>query len=981
MDQNILKLIPKTGCFVSHDYESVLGVVLGQRIDNRGTYVEVNWGAIGQKKWHRPEELRCGFRPGHIVQDYPTSNIRKTLGTGTVKAIRGIAGRDLVLVQLHETGETRWLPYENLVRLKDARIKFERGEVAGLDAAERFRLKALAYALDSWNQVTGALDRLDVDPLPHQINLVHKIMTSDQTNWLIADDVGLGKTIEVGLLLAAMKRRRQARRVLVVCPAGMVRQWQDEMHYKFNEAFLIYGLDFSINQPSFWSRYDKVIVSIDRAKSDLHSAIFEDSGDWDIIVFDEAHHLSKIEGQATTQRYQLAEALRSHTDSFIFLTGTPHQGDTVQFVNLLLVLRPDLATRFATVFTDPSVVAEIVLRNQKSLATDSSGNFLFRGQDTHLVEVPLSDSARDFDKQLQEYLRFGYAASDAGGTDGRAIGFVMTTYRKLASSSIAAIERALQRRLARLQGIDVDEFPFDAIAFFTENSEAFWEGQDAQDDLDLIADQVTKSTIGVNPFFYGEQARIAQLLSLATKVKRDDYKLARFSSEIVDPLQAEGLKLLVFTEYRATQEFLTNALKTRYPNRQVAQINGSMSLSEKRRNIEEFNERASFMISTEAGGEGINLHNKCHVMVNYDLPWNPGRLVQRAGRLYRYGQQERVIVFNLMADDGFDSRALSMMLKRVFRMARDMAEVSSEFQQGLDTEIIGELLERLDIASLLAANKTLDIHRSQADVIEAVNRARQAKSQQEKLFAHVEGYDPNAAHTRYSFGPEDVLLFLEGILPYRGIRVRERHYDERVLELELPEDLRGRFSEFPTRATIVRVTSDRQLALRLSNVAPMDFKSPFFAFLIDYAQSPEFRGEYATLFASESGALALYKLRWQNDQGVPREEALLPVFLTVDGGRSQTNPAFFSKLLLTVSEGCDPSNITDIPARRNALRQLDVTAEAELAGRCTALRHPNDLVLLAAADLVQMSQREFDPDGRAPSTVQVDREPQGLYCG
>ena len=115
---------------------------------------------------------------------------------------------------------------------------------------------------------------------------------------------------------------------------------------------------------------------------------------------------------------------------------------------------------------------------------------------------------------------------------------------------------------------------------------------------------------------------------------------------------------------------------------------------------------------------------------------------------------------------------------------------------------------------------------------------------------------------------------------------------------------------------------------------------------------------------------------------VSREkEALLPVFLTVDGGRSQTNPAFFSKLLLTVSEGCDPSNITDIPARRNALRQLDVTAEAELAGRCTALRHPNDLVLLAAADLVQMSQREFDPDGRAPSTVQVDREPQGLYCG
>ena len=160
------------------------------------------------------------------------------------------------------------------------------------------------------------------------------------------------------------------------------------------------------------------------------------------------------------------------------------------------------------------------------------------------------------------------------------------------------------------------------------------------------------------------------------------------------------------------------------------------------------------MVSTEAGGEGINLHQQCHVMVNYDLPWNPGRLVQRAGRLYRYGQQERVIVFNLIADDGFDNRALSMMLKRVLTIARDMAEVSSEFQEGLQTDIIGELLERVDIASLLAANKIMDINRTESEIIEAVARAREAKSQQEKLFSHVEGYDPQASAALHPFGPE-----------------------------------------------------------------------------------------------------------------------------------------------------------------------------------------------------------------------------------
>ncbi len=945
-------LVPRVGCFVSHKDESGLGVVVDQAVEGQKTYVKVSWGNLGTTKYHDVQDLRNGFRPNHVVQDSPASNTRRTLGTGTVQAIRSIAGRDLVLVQLHESGESRWLPYQNLVRLRDAKIKYQRAEADEPDSAERFRLKALAFALDSWNQVTGALDRLDVDPLPHQIDLVHKILTSDQTNWLIADDVGLGKTIEVGLLLAAMKRRRQARRVLVVCPAGMVRQWQDEMRFKFNEDFLIYGSDFSISQPSLWSRYDKVIVSIDRAKADLHRSIFEDSGDWDVIVFDEAHHLSKIERQAVTQRYQLAETLRSHTDAFIFLSGTPHQGNTVQFLNLLLLLRPDFARRFANVFTDPSAVAEVVLRNQKSLATDTNGNFLFRGQDTHLVEVPLSDSAKDFDQQLQEYLKHGYAASESAGITGRAIGFVMTTYRKLTSSSIAAIERALQRRLARLQGTDVNRAPSDTRLLLTELDDAFLEGTDARDDLEDVSDQVAGMATGANPFFSGEQAQISELLIAAGEVKKADYKLEQFLREIVDPLQSEGLKLLIFTEYRATQEYLAGTLGRRYPAQKVAQINGSMSLDEKRRNIEEFNETSAFMVSTEAGGEGINLHQQCHLMVNYDLPWNPGRLVQRAGRLYRYGQQERVIVFNLMADDGFDNRALGMMLKRVYHIARDMAEVSSEFQEGLETEIVGELLERVDIASLLAANKNLDINHSESDIIEAVARAKEAKSQQERLFSHVEGYDPNATTALYTFGPQDVLLFLEGILRYRGIRIRERLYNDRVLELELPEDLRGRFSEFPARGTVVRVTGDRQLAMRLSNVAPMDFKSVFFSFLIDFAKSPEFKGEYATLLGPESGTLGLYKLRWQNDQGVPREEALLPVFLPESNGRTRPNPEFFGSLILEPAEKCEPMNQADVNARTEILKLLDLSGHSELAGRCTSLRHPNDVVLLAAVDLV-----------------------------
>ena len=478
------------------------------------------------------------------------------------------------------------------------------------------------------------------------------------------------------------------------------------MQDKFNEAFRIYGEDFYVERPSDWAihNYDKVIVSIDRAKSDNHLPLFVASNPepWDVIIFDEAHHLSKITGQAVTQRYRLAERLRRLTDEFVFLSGTPHQGNHEQFANVLRLLRPDLMRRLAGIFTDPTVVAEIVLRNRKSQVTDAQGNFLFRGQDTRRIEVPLSEIALAFDAGLQNYLRYGYDAAAIGGNTGRAIGFVMTTYRKLASSSIAAIERALQRRLLRLQGGGGS-----AIVPFDDNldEDAFLDGTDGTDNLDEIAD------IAAAPFFDNEQSQIADLLETAVKVKADDRKMQQFLSKIVDPLRKQSERLLVFTEYRATQDYLVTELKKHYLQSGVVQINGSMNLTEKRRNIDQFNESAQFMVSTEAGGEGFNLHENCHVLVNYDLPWNPARLVQRAGRLYRYGQQERVIVFNLLASDSFDGQALGKMLDRVERIAADMASVSTEFREGLLDEIIGELLERVDVAAILAANRDMDMAR------------------------------------------------------------------------------------------------------------------------------------------------------------------------------------------------------------------------------------------------------------------------------
>lgn len=929
------KTLPVSGCLVKHVASHRYGRVIAVRPSEEGTPVQVDWGSESEPAWAQPEELRSGFRPGDVVEDIPYSNVRQSLGTGRVLDIRELAGHQQLNVQLDATGETRWLAYER------CKLVLPPTSVAD-DGADRFLVKVLAYSLDSWNQMTGALDRLDVDPLPHQIDLVHRILKADQRNWLIADDVGLGKTIEVGLLLAALQRRKEARRVLIVCPAGVVQQWKDEMQYKFKDVYQIYGQNFNIDTFADWNTYDKVIVSIDRAKMDVHSNLFRNSRDWDLIIFDEAHHLSKIRNQATTQRYRLAQNLREQTDAFVFLSGTPHQGDTEQFINLLLLLRPDLSQRLGKVFTDPSVISEIVLRNKKSLATDANGALLFHGQTSHRLEVPTSPAAIAFDRELQDYLKEGYAASDAGGTQSRAIGFVMTIYRKLASSSIAAIEGALDRRAQRLAGGAVEENTSEDLSD-PEVMDALNDGTDGRDDLAQLADNIPAQA-----FFADELDQVRTLLVKAAAVKADDRKLQYFLDEVAAPLVKQDKKLLVFTEYRGTEAHLHQALEQRFVGAGIARLNGSMDLQTKRENIAAFNEHCSFMVSTEAGGEGINLHQQCHVMVNYDLPWNPSRLVQRAGRLYRYGQKEHVTVFNMVTSDSFDDKVLAMMLERVDNIAHDMESVGQDHQ-----EVVGALLERLDMAVVLAGNRSGDLDRSAEEMAVALARAQDAQRQQEELFARVEGYDGESTIFG-QFDAKDVATFLERVLPYKQIGLRNRLYDGNILELQLPDDMRERYADFG-RSTVIRVVLNRQslplTAARDVPTTPLDFASAFFRDMIEFAESLGFGGTYAMIPATQAGLLALYRLRWQDDQGVPRQEALLPVFLPDGADTAVPNPAFFHDFLLSTPGSDGASSASGLALNEERLELAKRCAEEELAARCTERRHPNDVVLLACAEL------------------------------
>ena len=937
-------LIPVEGCWVQRRSNKGL---LGQVVDRKTSALKVNvtWRASNRswQEWLDIGDLESGFQSGWAVQDVPISATRKSLGQGIVVGQLKTGSSDMCLVQLDDDGRLVQIPYENLRRIKTVQMRYERTETGVEDHAERFRLRLLAHALENWNHLTGSLDRLDVDPLPHQIQLVHRILSSGNYNWLIADDVGLGKTIEVGLLLAALKRKGQARRVLVVSPAGLTRQWQDELKYKFDQTFMIYGRDFSIHDHEYWKHYDHVIVSIDLAKRENHMEVFRQAGGWDIVVFDEGHKLTRHASGERADRYKLAEMLRPMSDGFFLLSGTPHQGYVDRFIAILELVRPDLSQQIHTLRFNPEIVSDLILRNRKSEVTDADGQFIFKGQDINRIPVKPSRETLKFQKLLDEYLRHGYRSGEKGGNTGRAIGFVMTTYRKLASSSIAAIERSLQLRLEKLSG-ELNEYKEDGLESEL-TLDDLSEGGDDQDDLAMSI-----SSTGAKEFFAHEQEMIEGLLEAAKAVYQNDEKLQMFLSEVVAPLVEKGEKLLVFTEYRGTQTYLKKALEEQFPEvGEIELINGSMKLDEKLEAISAFNESTQFMVSTEAGGEGINLHESCHVMVNYDLPWNPSRLVQRIGRLYRYGQKKKVVVFNLHARDSFDNSAIDLMLQRITNIVQDMAPVGEEYNERLDAEILGEILENMDLASILRSATDMNIKRTQEEIDKALERAQEAKKLQDEVFTHVAGYDPNALGGTIGFTMQHVDLFIRNMLPVAGIDLQTTLYDGDVLEIRLPEDIQGKFPEFGRR-TVVRVTTNRRLAHRLRGVELLDFETKFFQHLIELAKSQKFDGLYASVLSlvGEPGVLAAFKLRWQNDQGKALTEEFVPLFATAEGKVSE-NPPFLAKWLV--------SQVTSAPVpsmsredRRKAYDSLVEMANRILDSKSTRFKHPNGRVDLAVAD-------------------------------
>lgn len=882
-------LAPVPGAWVRLREREQFGCVRGTVIDGRPQpVVTVQWFS-GQPLDRVPlNEVRCGLRLGMDVQDVPRSNGRRPLGEGVVVELRELGGREQVLVDFPSSGVRAWLPWENLKPIRGVKHGFLRPREQDRGDAERFRLRCLAHALELWNENTGALSNLDIDPLPHQIHLVHHILASGNLNWLIADDVGLGKTIEVGMLLAALNQRGNFRRILIVSPAGLTRQWKQELEYKFGMAdFQIYGVDFHVNDVRHWGLYDHVIGSIDLLKRNDHKERLMAASPWDIVIFDEAHRLSRRQwGRKidASDRFRLAARLRQRTDAMLLLSGTPHQGMHDKFQAILELLRPDLRQEISRLNLDPEILRDIVIRNRKADVTDVHGNFIFKGKTTHAIRVETDPDAREFERNLRKYLILGYAAGRAAGRAGLAIGFVMTIYRKLAASSAAAILRALEKRRRRLR----------------EEMEEAGYADEAPDER--YAGEWEEACLGAaREFFSGEAEMLEELIGEARSLVRADTKVFSFIDGLVEAVLGANPeeRILIFSEYRATQEFLASALEERFGTGCVSLIHGGQTQEERIASIAHFEGEGQFLISTEAGGEGINLHRRCHVMVNFDLPWNPMRLVQRIGRLYRYGQEKRVIVFNVHSPDSLDAEILQIMYRRITQVVRDMAVLSDEYNEGMAEDIVGELSDVVEVEDILEGAVEAGISRTRKRIDEAVERARRAVTKQRELFEYVAGYNPDEAKRELRITGAHTRAFVLGMFAELGIEIVAMLYQDIVLDIRLPKTV---VDELSTRRSRWRVTLDRTLASGRPDIHMLDLKSPLMQLLLRRATSFAFGGRNAAVAHLPGKALLAAFLRWQNEQGRRMRQEF--VMVNVNGsGVAEVNPESVSDWLSQAAAG------------------------------------------------------------------------------
>lgn len=818
---------------------------------------------------------------------------REDLGVGEVLRVSddfGIYQADVVFESL----DGRRLESFPIERLEPAPDLWERAQQGQFDMPIDFLLKQLAFQLPLQN-TGGQLSNSRTHLLPHQILLTRDIVAARNRRFLIADEVGLGKTIEAGMIIRELASRNEAKRILIITPAGLTKNWRDELRDSFRLHFEILGIDFVDHGISSWETHNRVIASIDTLKKPQRLERLLSGPRWDMIFFDEAHHLSRLRyGKKinVTLNYRLAESLRSHTRDMLFLSATPHQGNKFQFWSLVQLLDDTLFDSEESLLEHRGLLNRVMIRRTKREVTDSRGQPIFMRRQVHTQTFQQSARERRFYEQLTEYLREGYTAAGIGqaktSTEQRAIGFVMTTFQKIMSSSLRAIKQALRRRLLvllirhqmaleakRRRGAETQSLAAEIVQLQDEmrqvvtellgipNTPAMHADIDAYiaqtrqrvskklrliDDTtewSLDADEEGDEGIYASSDIPNEIGMVRALLGVVPE--GGDRKFDTLIRAIEDIWRDNpDEKFIIFTQYRETLEFLKEELGKIYGPEKIATVKGG-PLDDKIAAVEHFwrKDGAQFLISTSAGGEGINLQ-VCHILFNYDLPWNPMAVEQRIGRIHRYGQTDTAQVYNLVAEDTVEEKIYALLEQKLKEIAAQIGKIDPETHEPREdfrSEILGFLGSSPNYLNLYKkALVDRDYKRTEREIEEALEKARQASEALAALTQDLRSFNlQEYLNIEGKFTLSDLQQFIEKAVLRLGGSMLPRG---ELFDIQTPKVLQN----YPNvRPRYESVAFSREVAMRSRSAEVFGLGHPFVDALLELLRKTTFPGDVVML--------------------------------------------------------------------------------------------------------------------------------------
>jgi len=816
-----------------------------------------------------------------------------------------------------------------------------------IDHIDHYRLLTNATRLSLVYEYDKLLSISNSKMVPelYQLMAVKKVMESLRQRFLIADDVGLGKTIEAGLIMQELAARQRGTRVLIIVPASLQDQWKKEMQRHFLRKFYIYNsrkmegiqelVDENLNP---WLARNAIITSIDwikpqyegtgaarRNTNKFFDQLLKVERRWDLVMIDEAHYVS-----TDSNRADLAKEIQERSDSLLLLTATPHSGNPEHFFNLLNLIDPFM-------FSDPEDldradarrrVEKVMIRRGKETIFEKNGAGQlikkFKERDVHPVQIPFTPEEDDLYKAVSGYTGDGWAELNRkrkiSAADLNIGKFLLALVQKRMVSSLAALRETLKRRIdsivvtrtiSRVSG----DRPAPDRQEIQRLLKDYQRGEFMEDeDREMVERYIeTRDVQAMYAERTNEVKTLRNLLEMTADLiqRGQDSKLKylkKFLKELLTKDSSE--KVIVFTEYRDTLNYLREHLQKEWylSPQSIVLIHGGMPLGEdeneegsKLHAERRFNDSDTrLLLATDAASEGLNLQRYCHTLINYELPWNPNRLEQRIGRIHRYGQRYDAQIYNFMIEGSKEAQIFTVLQNKIETIRRqlgNMAEVLGILDRiSLDDLILRVLKKSVDSGAVeVMAEQEL---RKMDEMAQAIQKTQFLSGCRQFTSRDIAEAEISVREAQEAIPThKDVRAFVEAFLRVYGEqgagdrdgRKLQSVKDKNVFRLIVPAVLQDdKLPKVYPRVTFERCVATADWA-RADEPEFVAFGHPLLERMVHFCRvtkAAELGGQLACLVADYSGAPGVvfnFVLKFEDLEGRVIREELEPVFVDESG--------------------------------------------------------------------------------------------------